>query len=435
MSHAKQTKADALAAMLRESAPPPIGEQARRSQIERAMAAARARPLPAPPARAPRLAWAIALAACALVVASWLAPGAVQAPSDLTLATGDRIHVEPGASLGLDHVDAHERRFFLREGAGSFDVAPLEGGRFEVRTPELTVVVRGTVFGVERHDGRTWVRVYEGTVEVHDHDRVVRVERGATYDSTRGLSHGTEDDPLAEVSQAAARARDARQAAAPTTTTASAVLAPAVPTTTELTHEEEVVSAPETTTTTTIPSATGPETAPAPSGERDRVAALPTADVEASELERWMASGRFEDARARAHELSTRYAGADGRRFAALEARALQGLGRDDEAATLFDTLARRSPASERPELAYRAAVLRLDRLGDAHGAIRSLAGASFDASSADGAALEERALGLRARALDASGDRAGAAEAAARYLERFPSGGLAARMHQLATP
>jgi hypothetical protein len=52
---------------------------------------------------------------------------------------------------------------------------------------------------------------------------------------------------------------------------------------------------------------------------------------------------------------------------------------------------------------------------------VRSLASTSFD-----GTAFEERALGLRALALEAVGDRAEASQAAERYLERYPSGGLA---------
>jgi hypothetical protein len=115
-------------------------------------------------------------------------------------------------------------------------------------------------------------------------------------------------------------------------------------------------------------------------------------------------------------------------RWAMLEAQSLQGLGQLAEAADAYDAIARAARGSDAAEPAFRAATVRLRDLHDPRGAVRSLDGADVA-----GSPLEERVLGLRARALEAAGERLAAADAARAYLDRYPHGGLEDAMRRLA--
>jgi len=400
MSEREQEPVDVLATMLRGGLPSAIDDRARDALLERAIdASSQARPQPT---RRRSPVWALAVAAAVLLGLLSLPSAQAPWPSDLTLATGDRVHVVAGSDVAFERLDDRERRIALTTGAAVFDVASIEASVFEVTTPELSVVVRGTVFGVERVGERTFVRVYEGRVEVRDHGVVTQLARNESYASGAGIAPHADDGPLERLGRELAARRDAEPHVPAVAVIAPAPIQPQI--------VQPIVEAPAV-----------QDISPTPRAMPRR------AGVDVSDLEGWLAAGRFEDARARAHDERLLGRTGDAWRFGNVEARALQGLGRVDEAAALYDELVDEAPPDDRAALAFRAASARLDRLGDAHGAL-----ASLDRTSFDGTALQERALGLRARALDRAGESDAAARVAGEYLARYPEGGLAELMRAL---
>lgn len=343
------------------------------------------------------------------------------------LPTGDAITATAGSDLRVEEVSPEVRRVALGRGAALFEVARLgEGGRFLVVTDQAEVLVTGTVFSVEARSGRTAVRVYEGSVEVRRQGRAVAVGEGRMWESGAGRVATLEPGPLAAEAGEAARRRSALASAPPSArSTAPAGRADpiAVP------PEEAALAPEEPPPARDRPAASPLPDRPAPPREDAGGRAAPARDPDLAEVRRWLAARRFDEALpviGRAVDQG-REPGVDEWRLA--QAVALRGLGRSREAADLYDAVAQ-SPAGRAAGAGYLAASLRLRSLGDPEGAL-----ASLEASAADrpGSPLEERALALRARALDALGRAGEAREAARRYLGRYPDAGAAPWMRELA--
>ncbi len=112
---------------------------------------------------------------------SWTAPTAVVCFEGELLAS-------PSPELG-------ERRLRLRSGRLVAALEPLgPGQRFTVETMVGTVSAVGTVFAVEIYEGRAWVTVLEGRVELRD--PTVRMLAAGQRTSLRGEVPGDEPTPL-----------------------------------------------------------------------------------------------------------------------------------------------------------------------------------------------------------------------------------------------
>lgn len=113
---------------------------------------------------------------------SWSAPTAV-------VCFEGEVSVLPGTESG-------QRRLRLESGRLVAALDPLgPGQRFTVETVVGTVSAIGTVFAVENHEGREWVTVLEGRVELRD--PMVRVLTAGRRTSLRGEVPGDEPTPLA----------------------------------------------------------------------------------------------------------------------------------------------------------------------------------------------------------------------------------------------
>ena len=112
-----------------------------------------------------------------------------------------------------------------------------------------------------------------------------------------------------------------------------------------------------------------------------------------------------------------------------LEADSLRAMRRFADAAAAYDRAAGELSGGMRSQAGYRASHIRYRQLSDARGAL-----ASLDQSGADrpGSPLAERAMALRARLLNSLGRTSEARQVAARYLERYPDGGMAEWMRNL---
>jgi len=314
------------------------------------------------------------------------------------LPSGDRVAATPGARFDLLDTGPH-RRARVTRGTVLFDVATLDGdGSFVVEAGAYEVVVRGTVFSVTRADddgdGAPEVRVYEGVVEVRrgadgPATRLTRAEvwRGEAAATTAAPG------PLAELGRAAAAAR-----------------APAAPTDDVGPLEGPGDPAADARTTGASPAPRGGG-ARTPRGD-------PTPDV--ATVRRWIAEGRADRALATARR---QVAAGGGAVWQEVVGDALRAQGRPADAARAYETAAEALPRNAAVRAAYLAAALHFRDLDQPAEAVRVLDGFRADAV---GSPLEERALGLRARALLAAGRDADARRAAARYLDRYPDGGLA---------
>ncbi len=313
-------------------------------------------------------------------------PGeAIERPrTDLALPTGDRLLAEEGTRFHVEMATERERRIRLSHGSMLFDVQPLEGGRFTVRTPTAEVVVLGTVFTVTTGPEGTVVRVYEGRVEVRHHDRVDHVAAGelasvtpAPRPDTAAPSPPLPPDPLAPDARRAARSR--RPAPAPT--------------------PEE------------------PSTARAP---RERPAPPPAPSV--AEVRSWIAAreGPRALAEARRH-----VDGGELDPWLLLEADALRALGRGDEAADAYARAAERLPSPRAEQAGFASARLRT---------APELALRALDAGrvTEPGSPLRERGLALRVDLLGRLGRSAEQRAAADAYLASYPTGSRAESMRAL---
>jgi hypothetical protein len=374
-----------LSAMFRDEVPPPLPEPTRKRMLA---AAKLQRRRPAAPVRSP-IAW---LAAAAVLLAALggttyaLLDRAADAPSIVSLTTGDDIAVSASAGSTFElggPDDAHVA--ILEQGVMLFDVLP---GRARpdvaVKTPTVVVRVTGTVFSVAVEDGRTRVDVFEGSVRVERTDGQVDLEAGGVY-SEAAIPRRHRAERRAE--------RDARDEP-PTSETAPVTEAPA--TIAPLPNE-------------TVPNETVPNEAVLNEAE-PRIA--DTAEAPAVALE-----PPPESQPDPADPL------AEGDRHRAE--------GRVPDAIAAYEAVVRTSDAPATVvQAGYLAAWLRWSRLDDAAGAI-----AILDRSRADGPSspLAERALVLRVRAQEQRGRTAEAAQAAAEYLARFPHGGERAAMEAIA--
>jgi hypothetical protein len=391
-----------LSAMFRDEVPPPLPEPTRKRMLA---AAKLQRRRPAAPVRSP-IAW---LAAAAVLLAALggttyaLLDRAADAPSIVSLTTGDDIAVSASAGSTFElggPDDAHVA--ILEQGVMLFDVLP---GRARpdvaVKTPTVVVRVTGTVFSVAVEDGRTRVDVFEGSVRVERTDGQVDLEAGGVY-SEAAIPEVELPEAIAELGRRAAARRhraerraerDARDEP-PTSETAPVTEAPA--TIAPLPNE-------------TVPNETVPNEAVLNEAE-PRIA--DTAEAPAVALE-----PPPESQPDPADPL------AEGDRHRAE--------GRVPDAIAAYEAVVRTSDAPATVvQAGYLAAWLRWSRLDDAAGAI-----AILDRSRADGPSspLAERALVLRVRAQEQRGRTAEAAQAAAEYLARFPHGGERAAMEAIA--
>jgi hypothetical protein len=100
-----------------------------------------------------------------------------------------------GELVSVANPEQGERRVRLESGRLVAALAPLgPGQRFTVETLVGTVSAIGTVFAVEIYEGRAWVTVLEGRVELRD--PTVRVLTAGQRTSLRGEVPGDEPTPL-----------------------------------------------------------------------------------------------------------------------------------------------------------------------------------------------------------------------------------------------
>lgn len=367
----------------------------------------------------PAIAFAAAAALALAASVAWPRHESDSTTSRLTLPSGDEIVAAAGARFEVELASEASRRIRMDEGAMLFDVAPLgDTESFEVGTPGVVVRVRGTVFSVQASDDSTVVRVYEGEVEV-EHDGTSRMlRRDEVWASSTRMQSA--DPELERIGQEAAQRRD----------TVHEVAAVAAPVTSAMSPEVALpTTAPEPVTAVEPPVL--PQDVLPQDGETAERLARPERERMAREVDfegamRLLASGDYADALTAARAALAR--GPNGA-WRLLEADALRGLHRLREAAVSYDLAAVSLDGSQRQQAGFKGAQLRFQQLDDARGAL-----AALDMSEAwhEGSPLEERALGLRIRALHRIGRDEEARAQALRYLGEFPNAALADWMRRL---
>ena len=480
-----------VGALARKAEPPPLprdrADIAAEIAVRAATSGARKRGLRRP--ASDLIGTAVVAAAAAVILGvglsqllpRWQAETAGGEPMHLDLPTGDRIAATAGAEFRVERMNDEARQVSVAKGTVLFDVAKRgHGSRFEVETPHLRVRVLGTVFSVQTTADDTTVRVYEGRVEIERGGRRIVLgprqgSRASTFPQevapavADGNSRDAErfgEDPLGKEGQRIAHAREAaehrppaeaqwdRGSVAPSATESTGPAAAGVATqrengaasatvgghdreqhalgfagqrsamaegesgvdrVTDRAHRRDHAGADSI-------AAAGRRSPPEPATHGDGRADLTTA-------RRALGNGSPEvalrAARAALAAASLRDEETLGG-WRLVEADALRALGHFADAATAYERAARNLPRTAGQQAGYRAAFMRFYELGDGNGALRVLDATHADA---DGAALAERALGLRLQALQSLGRAADAAVARRRYLERFPNGGLASRL------
>ncbi|MEM9068178.1 MAG: FecR domain-containing protein [Myxococcota bacterium] len=361
--------------------------------------------------------WVWAAAAAALLVAGlgagWWA-GQQTDPLQAALPTGDVLTATPGARFEVRSAAPEHRRVDVDEGVVLFDVRPLTDDQaFEVRTEEVVVRVRGTVFSVER-EGGTSVRVYEGRVDVEAGGTITRVAAGEMWRD--GAIAALEGGALEEDGERAALAR-AEPAQLAHATPAETVDRPQVeealveealveePPQVEEPPLEEPVEEPPVEVVAEAPEVAEPAEPRRVARPAGRTQPQVTRDVARS----WIANGDFE----RALDVARR------RGWRLVEADALRALQRFAEAAEVYEAVGD-------SRAAYAAARIHFLELNDPDAALRALE------TIEEGSPLAERSLALRVRALRRVGRTEEARRFAETYLARFPQGGLADWMQAL---
>jgi len=332
--------------------------------------------------------WAVGLSAAALAaaviglvatlapertaeVAHREAPGpllteAGDAPTQLTASTGagDRmtrfedgsvIRVEGGTTVRAVENSGEAFSTELVAGTARFEVEPGGPRRWSVDCELALVEVVGTVFEVERSEGRARVAVERGRVRVRDR--------------VRGVTH---------------------------------LLGPGE----EVVVERERASAP-----------TPPEPVPVPEADEPEATAPPTG--------RWRRLAQDGDYHAAWRQLGRRGLARESRRASPEDLLALADVarlsGHPAEAVAPLEQLVREHPSDANAGLAaLTLGVIHMDQLGQP-----APAAAAFERSLDLGlpTSLQQDALARLAVSRGRAGDRAGAAAAAARYLDRFPDG------------
>ncbi|MCU0671785.1 MAG: FecR domain-containing protein [Myxococcota bacterium] len=409
-----------------------------------------------------------------------LARGEDDAPSRVTLPTGDAIVATPGAELAFVESSDAARRVEVRSGTVLFDVAPLAPGeRFVVNARGVRAEVRGTVFSVGA-DAR--VRVYEGAVAVEQGsasalvtagrmwaDGAVRARdegpleaqgleaaaRRTTLASREVGARGDTDDALVASADLDGTVESAGSAADGTVESAGSAADGTVESATDGTSvangdvalgdgasdASDANDANDARDTNGANDANGDVRPIGASGAGDdglgasavgRSAAatvrLTPDGSTAARATATSARGTNDDARITPERLAQWIAGGEAER-ALVEARrrgwrlseadALRALRRGEEALTIYERLASRDGYA-----AFTGARV-AQELGDRRRALTLL-------ERAPTSAFDERALGLRVRLLVEGGRRAEALPLAASYVERFPNGSLAEWMRAL---
>lgn len=447
---------DLLARVKQAPAPKesPRADQKREAMIRHALVAGRARHTRRLQLRAVGVVFGgLALAAaCLLMVFRSDERVARDEAYELSLPSGDRMLALHEVRFQVESEEPMHRRVRLTEGAMLFDVAPLEhGSTFEVVTSTETIRVRGTVFVVEASLSDTSVRVFEGSVDVNTARGVVPLREGERYHPAaatersaslegRGLEAAARRVARIEP-EATRRAREdlARRDEGPRVERVEPAHEDPAPV-----LESPPPVSPPVRATPLDERGRGPRDSremnpmetpadavvevPEPSGEAEPIEDAAPPVVSATWLEEVhaaMVGGRPEEALrlARAAEAEEREGALDA------EVDALRALSRFDEAAAIYDRMAR---DSHEARAAFQAAEIRFRRLHDAAGARASLA----LAPPLPGSPLRERSLALRAEIDLALGDRAALEATANAYLAEFPSGPRAFWMRaRLSTP
>lgn len=401
----------------------------------------------------------------------------IEAPSRVTLPTGDTLVVTHGAELAFAESSDVARRVEVRSGTVLFDVAPLAAGeRFVVNARGVRAEVRGTVFSVGA-DAR--VRVYEGAVSVEEGGASVLVTAGRMWADgavrardegpleAHGLDAAARRTTLASrevgtsgaVSNDALALRDGTNVAAtgdvglgardeasdvalgandPSDANANANANDADDTNANDTstnanandaNEPDDTIANANDTNDDVGAAVGGDVLRASATERRAVDSTGRAPTDASRPRASSPSrGASDDAPITPERLAQWIAGGDAERALAearrrgwrlSEADALRALRRGEEALTIYERLASRDGYA-----AFTGARV-AQELGDRRRALALL-------ERAPASAFDERALGLRVRLLVEGGRRAEALPLAASYVERFPNGSLAEWMRAL---
>lgn len=321
----------------------------------------------------------------------------------VALTSGDTVLAAPGTKLEVLAQGAAHRELRLSEGTALFDVLRLEGAqRFEVSTRHARVHVRGTVFSVEVTNGRTIVRVYEGTVWVSGRG----LSAGQVWVSS-GPRPALIDDALWSEASAAAALRS----------TAPAITVSSLPV---VTARSPSVDAGSGTMAAVVITPGAPASSPAlePAGEVPASASL-------AEARSWLVSGESERALLAARAEPVR----DLPLWQLVAADALRALRRHVEAVEVYHAVAERDPAL-RAAAGYSGAELCFRELDDPARALTLLDALSLDA---DDSPLRERASVLRVDVLLALERHDEAKRAAQRYLEREPETRVSRRMRTLA--
>jgi hypothetical protein len=401
----------------------------------------------------------------------------IEAPSRVTLPTGDTLVATHGAELAFAESSDVARRVEVRSGTVLFDVAPLAAGeRFVVNARGVRAEVRGTVFSVGA-DAR--VRVYEGAVSVEEGGASVLVTAGRMWADgavrardegpleAHGLDAAARRTTLASrevgtsgaVSNDALALRDGTNVAAtgdvglgvrdeasdvalgandPSDANANANANDADDTNANDTstnanandaNEPDDTIANANDTNDDVGAAVGGDVLRASATERRAVDSTGRAPTDASRPRASSPSrGASDDAPITPERLAQWIAGGDAERALAearrrgwrlSEADALRALRRGEEALTIYERLASRDGYA-----AFTGARV-AQELGDRRRALALL-------ERAPASAFDERALGLRVRLLVEGGRRAEALPLAASYVERFPNGSLAEWMRAL---
>lgn len=319
----------------------------------------------------------------------------------LQLVSGDRLTAVGGSRFRVTHESRVLRRIALDDGAMLFDVvraAPVQ--RFEVRTPQVTVTVLGTVFAVEVAGDHTVVRVFEGRVQVSDGEGTHVLTAGEQYGAS-----GTAIGALDAGGREAAATRQATEASE----RAAEVRRPDE-------GSERVTSSVERITTAVDDRAVAndsPASEPPAEGAARSTWSIATA-------RRRIAAGEgavvLEEVR---HELA---ASGESAALRWVEADALRATRRYDEAIAAYRRLAGENEP-RRHEAAFVAASLLFQQRHAPDAALTVIRDAGLTLPSSP---LRERALALSARSLAAVGRTAELQAVAREYLASYPNQGAA---------